>query len=208
MADGRPRSYLTAITALRERLKTGRYPAGQRITAVEAADELRLSATPVREALSRLAGEGLLEERRGQGYFVRVLAAEDVADLFRLSLAHLLIALDAERDRGRTRPALRPAAGAADPVEEVESLFMEWVVRSGSPALVRAQGLVQLQLAPLRRLEPDLIVDLDQEAASLRRAREGESRLRALRLFHGRRIALSARLAQAWLARAGQEPRI
>ncbi|MFN3487458.1 MAG: GntR family transcriptional regulator, partial [Planctomycetota bacterium] len=61
-----------ALTAVRDRLQSGALPPGARATAVDLADDLGLSTTPVREALSRLAGEGLLEDRRGQGYFVRV----------------------------------------------------------------------------------------------------------------------------------------
>ncbi|HEY8616066.1 GntR family transcriptional regulator [Phenylobacterium sp.] len=201
MAAARPRSYSTAIQALRARLREGSYPPGQRICAVEVADELGLSATPVREALCRLSGEGLLEERRGQGFFVPVVAAEDVADLYRLSLVHLLIALGPGPD-GRTRAADEPDVGGATPVTLVEALFMGWVRDAGSRSLVRAHGLVQVQLGPLRRAEAGLLDGLEEEALDLARARAGPERLRAVRRFHARRIALASGLAEARLARA------
>jgi len=74
-----------ALGDLRRRLREGDLEPGSRITAKEVAEGLRLSPTPVREALSRLAGEGLLEERRGDGLFVPELSATDVAGLYRLS---------------------------------------------------------------------------------------------------------------------------
>ena len=93
----RAEPFLIALASLRERIGEGAVAPGARIAVNETADALGLSATPVREALARLAGEGLLEDRRGQGFFVRILSAADIADLYRLSLAHLLIALDAHR---------------------------------------------------------------------------------------------------------------
>ena len=107
----RPEPFLVALAALRARLRAGLAAPGSRIAVTETADALRLSATPVREALARLAGEGLLEDRRGQGYFVRTLAAPDIADLYRMHLAHLLIGLDAHRPR-RPRAAWPAGAGS------------------------------------------------------------------------------------------------
>ena len=86
------RDAVLALAQLRERLRDGGFPPGMRIAATEVADTLKLSATPVREALSRLAGEGLLEDRRGQGFFLRPLSGVDIADLYRLSLTHLAMA--------------------------------------------------------------------------------------------------------------------
>jgi DNA-binding GntR family transcriptional regulator len=48
------------------------------------AGELGVSRTPVREALSRLAQDGLLENGRGKGYYVADLDAKQVADLYAL----------------------------------------------------------------------------------------------------------------------------
>ena len=61
-------SFLQALAGIRERLRDGVFRPGERIAATQVADLLGLSATPVREALSRLSGEGLLEDRRGQGF--------------------------------------------------------------------------------------------------------------------------------------------
>src|SRR4051794_25403905 len=97
MGADRVEPFQVALTSLRQRLREGLLAPGERIAASDIATDLQLSATPVREALSRLAGEGLLEDRRGQGFFVRTLTAVDIADLFRLSLAQLGIAHDPHR---------------------------------------------------------------------------------------------------------------
>lgn len=201
MAGQRTEPFQRALNSLRERLRAGADPPGTRITATDVADDLRLSATPVREALSRLAGEGLVEDRRGQGFFIRPLATADVADLYRLSLAHLLIAQDPHRQAGRRSPGAGeppPAAdGARDPVHEVEALFSAWVAEAASRTLGTAFSRVQVQLGPVRRLEPLLISDLAAEAAALRGAPEDPTaeRLQRVRQFHARRLRLADRLA-------------
>lgn len=71
MARKRPESFAIALDWLRADLRAGTHPAGARLTAGAIAERLQLSPTPVREALSHLAGEGLLDDRRGQGYAFR-----------------------------------------------------------------------------------------------------------------------------------------
>jgi DNA-binding transcriptional MocR family regulator len=205
--------YHVALATLRDRVRTGALPPGARAAAVELADELGLSTTPVREALSRLAGEGLLEDRRGQGYFVPLLSAADVADLYRMSLAHLLIALEPRRlprarPQGSADAATVPAPAAPDPVEAVERLFRAWVTGSGSRRLIAAFRSLQVQLGPVRRLEPVVIADLAAEAARLTALSEASraEKLSGLRHFHSARIREADRLA-ALLETASQDAR-
>jgi hypothetical protein len=207
---GRPEPFHLALISLRERLRDGAYPPGARITATDVADDLRLSATPVREALCRLAGEGLVEDRRGQGFFVRALPAADIADLYRLSLAHLLIALDPHRPQVRRESA--PQAMAPEPlapIPAVERLFSVWLAQAASRSLAMAFHRVQVQLGPVRRAEPLVIDDMDAEAAALLglEAADSSDRLPALRHFHARRIRLAERLS-AVLQRSDPEAQL
>jgi DNA-binding GntR family transcriptional regulator len=200
MSTGREDSFLQALTALQDRLRDGRFRPGARIPATEVADALRLSATPVREALSRLAGEGLVEDRRGQGYFARSLSALDVADLYRISLAQLNIALDAHRcplSHGERFEAAPAVPDRSDPVRTVERLFAAWVSRAGGRALAAAHRTLQIQLGPVRRVEPMVFSDLAREAADLVQLSASDragDRMTGLRRFHGRRIAAADRL--------------
>jgi DNA-binding GntR family transcriptional regulator len=201
MAANPVEPFQRALFQLRERLREGGFPPGTRIAATEVADTLKLSATPVREALSRLAGEGLLEDRRGQGFFLRPLSGLDIADLYRLGLSHLLIAHEAQRERASRQGVggVEGAAGASgNPVRDVEHLFMEWVVEAGSRALTASYRTVQTQLGPVRRLEGEVIEDLDEEARTLVAAATAGAMSRRLALvseFHERRMALADRLA-------------
>jgi hypothetical protein len=193
---------------LRQDLREGVHPPGARLAATEIAEGLGLSATPVREALSRLAGEGLLEDRRGQGFFVRVLTGADVADLWRLSLAQLAMAQDARRPPVPRSGLDSPITGAGsedDPVRRVERLFAAWVAEGGGRALGLVHRAVQGQLGQVRRVERVIFRDLGEEAAALAALspmdRRGE-RVAALRRFHRRRIAAAGRLAVLLQARA------
>jgi hypothetical protein len=208
MAGTQAEPFHVALTALRSRLHSGALAPGGRATAVDLADELGLSTTPVREALSRLAGEGLLDDRRGQGYFVRLPGAVDIADLYRMSLAHLLIALEPRRSipigGGVALPDADAQAGF-DPVPAIEALFRGWVEATGSRPLVAAFRVVQIQLGPVRRLEPQVLGDLAAEARALLAGDDASraERLAGLRQFHAVRIRDSERLA-ALLQAAGQ----
>lgn len=73
-----------AVMALRDLVLGGGYPAGARLYEVTLAEELGMSRTPVREALTRLEQEGLLDHVPGGGYAVRVFTFQDVADAIEL----------------------------------------------------------------------------------------------------------------------------
>ena len=62
---------------------------GDRLHVSELADQLKVSATPVREALSRLCAEGLLTSSHNRGFFVKKLDQAEIADLF--AMKHLLL---------------------------------------------------------------------------------------------------------------------
>jgi hypothetical protein len=186
-----------ALVDLRRRLREGDLEPGARITAKEVAEGLRLSPTPVREALSRLAGEGLLEERRGDGFFVPELSAADVAVLYGLSEQLLLMSQGAGRPARLDARAPEPPADE-DPVRSVERLFLAWIGESASRVIVDAYRSAAIRLAPVRRREVVLIDDLAQEAEPLLRLADParrEARPAAIQAFHKRRVALAERLA-------------
>lgn len=198
--------FLEALGHLRTRLARGEFGYERRLAATEVAGQLRLSPTPVREALARLAGEGLLEDRRGQGYFVPRPGAADVADLYRLNQAHLLIALE-PRGPGARAGAVETAAEAPgdDPVGTVDRLFEGWVRARGSWTLLAAHRRVQARLGPVRGRERLVIGDLEAEAAALlAMAADPERAGAGVRAFHRRRIRVADRLAGLLETRPGE----
>ena len=202
MPPKRTETFLLALGELRARLAAGAYPSDTRFAAAELAPELGLSATPVREALSRLAGEGLLEDRRGEGFFLRRLSARDIASLYRLHESHLRIAVELGP---ATDSAAHGLAGLdvgddAGVHAATEALFLEWVAAAGSRALTQSFARTQHQLARVRRLESLLLLDLVEEHRLLRET--GEARMARLRAFHSRRVRRAARLAELLETRA------
>lgn len=69
---------------LRERILSGDLPAGARLFEVAMAEALEISRTPVREAMARLAEEGLLDRLRGGGFVVRSFSFGDAIDAIEL----------------------------------------------------------------------------------------------------------------------------
>lgn len=74
---------------IKELLVTYAFFPGDRIDVVGLAEQLRVSATPVREALSRLCAEGLLTAMPHRGFFVKKLDQNEVSDLFEMK--HMLL---------------------------------------------------------------------------------------------------------------------
>ncbi|WP_421849530.1 GntR family transcriptional regulator [Oricola sp.] len=71
---------MRAQIELRKRILNGDIEGGTHLFEVPLAEMLRISRTPVREALSRLAEEGLLDRKRAGGYAVRRFGLDDVID--------------------------------------------------------------------------------------------------------------------------------
>ncbi len=68
--------------AIRLRVILREVPAGAVVPEGPLSEALGVSRTPVREALSELAGEGLLRYERNRGYSTPVFALQDVRDFF------------------------------------------------------------------------------------------------------------------------------
>ena len=67
--------------ALRAQLRSGAIEAGQALQEVQLAEQLGVSRTPVREAMARLASEGLLASDR-RSFTVPALSRVDVDDIY------------------------------------------------------------------------------------------------------------------------------
>jgi DNA-binding GntR family transcriptional regulator len=72
-----------AYASLRTLILDRKISAGSPLQEGRLADELRISRTPMREALVRLAGEGLLVRRDARSYAVRALGTKEYFDCMR-----------------------------------------------------------------------------------------------------------------------------
>ena len=71
-----------AYEKLRGMLVSGRLQPGMQLVNRKLADEIGMSMTPVREAVTRLASEGLVEYVPGAGAFVRQVSRQELAQLY------------------------------------------------------------------------------------------------------------------------------
>jgi len=73
-----------AYQELRTRLVRGDYPPGSQLVNRTVAAEIGMSMTPIREAIGRLASEGLIRNVPGAGAFVRTISRQELAQLYDL----------------------------------------------------------------------------------------------------------------------------
>ena len=171
-----------ALQALRQRVRAGAFVEGEALTITDLARELDLSATPVREALSRLAGEGLIEDRRGRGYFGWRLDALDLAELYDLSALLVgaalttLIANNAAPPPSavvQTFAQLQETSPAADVAAlGADLLFGALVQAGGGRTLVTCHATLADRLGPARRVDIKVLDGVLEELAGLAAAFE------------------------------------
>ena len=84
---------------LRDRILNGEYKTGQKLNELKLASELKISRTPIREALKQLELEGLVMSVPNKGVYVKGFSPRDIDDMFeiRLALEGLAIQLAIER---------------------------------------------------------------------------------------------------------------
>ncbi|MGW7361973.1 GntR family transcriptional regulator [Streptomyces sp. NPDC054841] len=94
--------------ALRDEVLAGRLQPGEEFTVKQIAEQYGVSATPVREALVDLAGQGLLDSNQHRGFQVHRFSVEDFRDMIE---ARSLIVDGIFRKDGP--PRAHPARGEA-----------------------------------------------------------------------------------------------
>jgi DNA-binding GntR family transcriptional regulator len=94
-----------AYTCIQRKIATGELAAGSAISELDLAKELGSSRTPIREAISQLVAEGLLEQNPSGGVFVTQLTRESIIDLYELREALEMYAVGKVARLGLLRPA-------------------------------------------------------------------------------------------------------
>jgi DNA-binding GntR family transcriptional regulator len=105
-----------AYVHLRDAVLTGALNPGEQLREQGLSEELGVSRTPLRQAMQRLVGEGLLESRRNVGVFVRKLSVEELRGVLecRRSLEAGAAALAAEKCTPKQAVELRRLARKVD----------------------------------------------------------------------------------------------
>jgi len=107
-----------ALITLRDMILTGKLPAGERLVELVLVERLRISRTPIRAALARLAEEGLLENSGG-GYSVRRFTAKEIRDAIHVRAMMEGLAARTAAERGASPPTLARAHKCVADMEPV-----------------------------------------------------------------------------------------
>lgn len=78
---------------IRDRILKGEYGIGERIKENQIAEELRVSRTPVREAIKQLETEGLVESIPNRGSFCLGFSKQDIEDIYAVRTAVEVLAV-------------------------------------------------------------------------------------------------------------------
>ncbi|WP_369062191.1 GntR family transcriptional regulator [Caulobacter sp. 73W] len=164
------------LREIRAALRDGELRPGAHLSVPELARQKRLSQTPIREALARLAGEGLIDRREG-GYFVWTSNAQDWLHLGRLHSLYVAYALMTAPGASPlavsdTRLTLDTQLGAGSAreavlVDFVEGIFRQLMRESGNQHVLAAEYRVSDRLRPYRLVEARLLPDAGAEARDL-----------------------------------------
>lgn len=114
-----------AYELLRRQILDNDLPAGFQATEQEIAETLGVSRTPVREALVRLAGEGLVEVRPRHGMQVLPISADDMREIYQILTGLETVAAESVARNGLSEgevAQLRKAVGDMDQALEKDDL--------------------------------------------------------------------------------------
>jgi DNA-binding GntR family transcriptional regulator len=71
-------------TSLREAILNGYFEPGEKLDQDQIAEELKVSRTPIREALSRLESEGFIDVRPHRGAYIAVISQQDIREVYEI----------------------------------------------------------------------------------------------------------------------------
>lgn len=185
---------------LKARAMRGDFAPGERLDPSMLARDLAASATPVRDALHRLAGERLIDSWHQEGFRQPILGETDLRDLYRWAAALLILALtDKAPDPTVPKPAERistdPDYGTA-----IGLLFRAVAQQSDNRelrfALTNLVDRCEVFRAAELRVDPDCHAAVAAMDEDFRFRRWSALRSKITR-FHHRRVALAGGVVDA-----------
>jgi len=184
---------------LLERVLSCAFAPGERIDVNEIAAADGVSPTPVRNALYRLAGAGLLVSHSNEGFFAPRWLEGDVRDFYDCSSALLGVAV-ARAPNAKTRstfPAIHNADGDECVELRTEFAFREIMLFCANRRLCAMFADVRIRLRPFRLLEREWIANREAELRRIMDAHETADFTelgRLIDVYHRRRIRFAPKL--------------
>ncbi|MBI1684216.1 GntR family transcriptional regulator [Caulobacter hibisci] len=182
---------------------------GDRVDVADLTRRVGASATPVRAALHRMAGERLLVSHQGEGFSLPRITEPGLADLYQWNAALLVNAL---RSAPSNAPPPQPPRidPAAEPILFLEGLFASLAAHCGNIEVEWAVAGAADRLHRPRRGELMLIPDFCEELRELARLVEvgdGSGVRQAIVAYHRKRLRLVPGLARLLAGLGDREPR-
>lgn len=183
---------------IRRALRAGRYAPGQRIDPAALGDEFHASATPVRFALYRLVGEGLVADHGRNGLHVPLPTEVVLRDQYDWMRRLLLMACSIHFGTALAEAETLAAMSEAADLAGATWLLFDAIARSADHrSLHRAVEQVNDRLAPVRQIALRLVDDAREELSVLAahwQQRDRQALETGLNAYHARRAQLVPRI--------------
>ncbi|MGF6771477.1 DNA-binding GntR family transcriptional regulator [Paraburkholderia sp. GAS199] len=184
--------------SLRELIAAGDLQDGARLVERELAERFGVSRVPMREAIQKLEGEGLIELQRNRGAVVRTLTEIDVAEIYDLrsllegdAIFRAVKRMDSETlSRAELVHRLLGEADTAQKQGELNREFHELLYRPcGNVRQLKAIRELRAQVERYERLQSTLLADTaafqDEHLDILQACEAGNARLaRSMTVAH------------------------
>ena len=182
---------------LKAQIIAGTYPPGSRLDPFHLAKPLAASATPVREALHRLAGERIIDSWHQEGFRQPIFAEADLCDLYAWGAALIDLLLHSKELPATLPEGALGEGGGGDYAARIARLFRAIALlgenREFRYAIANLIERSQLMRTAELRVDPHAATVVELMEADFVHARWTELR-RKNRHFHRRRIALAHRV--------------
>ncbi|MEL6767381.1 MAG: GntR family transcriptional regulator [Pseudomonadota bacterium] len=116
-----------AYEAVLASIRAGRFKPGDRLREEEVGERLKLSRTPVREAIRRLEADGIVEHRPRMGAVIRSLEQREIVELYEMR-----VVLE------RTAAEFAAQHGSAAEFDTLDDLNTQIAAEQGNPATAAA----------------------------------------------------------------------
>lgn len=181
---------------------------GERINIHDLSARFGASASPVRAALHRMAGERLLVSHQGEGFSLPRVSEPGLSDLYQWNAALLVNALRAVPSG--SQPPASDMDPAVQPIACLEGLFAVLAAQSGNVEVEWAVTGVSDRLRRARRAERVLVPDFVDEVVELRRLLQADdpaAMRQVVVAYHRRRLRLVPALVRQLHGLGDREPR-
>ncbi|SDH34982.1 MULTISPECIES: GntR family transcriptional regulator [unclassified Duganella] len=154
--------------SLRGLIASGALPDGARLIERDLAERFAVSRIPLREAIQKLAAEGLVEQHKNRGAVVRTLTAADIDEIYALrmllegdAIRHAVQRLDAETlARAELVHRLLGEAATREKQGELNREFHALLYAScGNERQLKAIRELRAQVERYERLQSTLLAD-------------------------------------------------